>query len=54
MAGPLIDNAVVEDLDLASREIRNSLSRKGLRAHTATAPVFRLCGPLPPPYSHRP
>ncbi len=35
-------------LDEEVRELRRSLYAKGLRAHSALAPVFRLTGPLPP------
>ncbi len=35
-------------MDEEVRELRRSLYAKGLRAHSATAPVFRLTGPLPP------
>ena len=49
LLGPIIDTDRAYVLDSECRLIRNSLRRKGLRAHAATDPVFRLCGPLPCP-----
>ncbi len=49
VAGPLINNSQSDFLDEECRIIRRELYATGLRAHAATAPCFRLCGPLPPP-----
>ena len=49
LAGPFIDNSEADVLDENCRELRRELYAAGLRAHCATAPCFRLCGPLPLP-----
>ena len=49
LAGPLISEEQAEVLDEGCREQKRILYAKGLRAHSAAAPCFRLCGPLPLP-----
>ena len=48
LAGPLISPERALELDRESRSLRRELYAKGLRAHSALAPVLRLQGPLPP------
>ena len=49
LAGPLISEEQAEVLDEGCREQKRILYAKGLRAHSATDPCFRLCGPIPLP-----
>ena len=49
LAGPIISSQQADILDEGCRELRRGLYAAGLRAHTATAPCFRLSGPLPLP-----
>ena len=49
LAGPLITAEEAEVLDEGCRDMRKRMYALGLRAHTATEPAFRLCGPLPLP-----
>ncbi len=48
-AGPIINAEQAEILDESCREMKRKLYAAGLRAHSATAPCFRLCGPIPLP-----
>ncbi len=49
LAGPIINSESADKLDEGCREMRKRLYAAGLRAHAATEPCFRLCGPLPLP-----
>ncbi len=49
VAGPIINAQQADILDEECRALRRELYAAGLRAHTATAPCFRLSGPLPLP-----
>ena len=49
MKGPALSLQETKELDMSIRPFRREQYAHGLRAHSATEPVFRLCGPLPPP-----
>ncbi len=46
LGGPVLSPPEAIAMDEEARELRRSLYAKGLRAHSATAPVFRLTGPF--------
>ncbi len=49
LAGPIINVEQAEILDEECRALKRKLYAAGLRAHSATEPCFRLCGPIPLP-----
>ena len=51
---PFISAAEAESFIADEREAKRALYAKGMRAHKAKLPVFRLQGPLPPllPYAY--